>query len=322
VLVINNACNLRCRYCFGEYHSRSGNQDYSTAELKHLIDELHAQGTVYMIVHGGETLLRPDIGEIVSYIKQKGIYINLITNGFLLEKKIDEVKAVDGLCISLDGREENNDLVRGAGSFKAALNAIDLIKRMKIPLRVQATLTKYTRHDIGYLCDLAREKQFHLEFSLLFHSTPGMQDLILGDQDTRDVLREIIDYKKRGYPIFTSLRALNLALAWPYPYEKVYLTDADNPPGFHPGKCYFSRHLVTIDADGRMFPCFSLNNTFDALNVKSAGVSSAFEQCSAGKECRFCSSLSHIDWNIMLSLSPGFLMEQVKLHLRELFGRY
>ena len=82
VLVVNNRCNLNCNYCFGDYGNRR-DTDYTTEELVKIIDDLYDLGTRYMIVHGGETLLRKDIGYIVNYIKNKGIYVGFLTNGIL-----------------------------------------------------------------------------------------------------------------------------------------------------------------------------------------------------------------------------------------------
>ena len=128
VLVVNNRCNLNCNYCFGDYGNRR-DTDYTTEELVKIIDDLYDLGTRYMIVHGGETLLRKDIGYIVNYIKNKGIYVGFITNGILLQKKIDEIRNVDSLCISLDGRMEGNDLNRGKGAFEALLMRLNWLQR-------------------------------------------------------------------------------------------------------------------------------------------------------------------------------------------------
>lgn len=320
VLVVNNACNLRCKYCFGQYHGRSSKDDFSTNGLKAIIDDLHANGTIYMTIHGGETLLRKDIGEIVRYIKSKGIYLNLITNGVLLRNKMDEIRGVDSICISVDGREENNDSIRGKGSFKAAMDAVEVVKAEGIPLRVQSTLSKYTRGDIAYLAALAREKRFSLEFSLLYQSTLDIQDLIMDDGEIRNVLREIIDLKKRGYPVFTSFRTLDLALQWPFHYDHTSLTREELSKKLKPIPCSFSRHKIHIDADGRVFPCFSTMYAFNGLNVRNVSVKKAFRHLYENNSCVLCPHLTNNDWNFMMTLSPGFLYQQVRLHLKELLN--
>jgi MoaA/NifB/PqqE/SkfB family radical SAM enzyme len=320
VLTVNNACNLSCRYCFGGYCERSSSDDFTTEELKSIIDDLKRNGTIYLTVHGGETLLRHDIGEIIRHIKGRGIYVNLITNGVLVKKRLHEISDIDGACVSLDGREENNDYVRGKGSFRSAMTAIGLFKAAGIPLRVHATLTKYTRNDISYLAGLSREKGFHLEFSLLFKSTPDIRSLMLSDAETRDALREIIGLKKEGYPIFTSLRSLNLALNWPYSYEKTTLSNCELKDGLKPIPCCYKRHKFTIDANGMSFPCFPLNKEFKGLDVRAVGVKKAFENVVRNTECVLCPFLTQNDWSYMMTLDPMMLLEQARLQVKELVG--
>jgi MoaA/NifB/PqqE/SkfB family radical SAM enzyme len=140
-LVVNNRCDFNCSYCFGSYHQRR-TKDYTTDELKQLIDKLYDMGTRYLNFHGGEALLRRDIGEIIDYVKQKGMYCCLITNGSLLHKKLDQVRIVDNLTISFDGAKENNDLNRGEGTYDKALSAIKLAIQEKIPLREKCQVYK------------------------------------------------------------------------------------------------------------------------------------------------------------------------------------
>ena len=318
VLVVNNACNFKCKYCFGAYHERKASEDFTTKELKGIIDDLHRNGTVYATVHGGETLLREDIGEIVRYMKSKGWCINLITNGTLLPKKIEEIKMVDGLCISLDGREENNDLNRGKGAYAKAIRAIKLVKEYDIPLRVQSTLTKYTKGDIRYMAELAKEYIFNLEFSILFPSTPEMEELSLTNDEIRSAITEIIKVKKEGFPIFITDETLDLALNWPVSFKTPTLTLKDLPPGVKPIPCGYSRHKFTIDANGRTFPCFPLMDTFDALNIKEVGVKKAFEHVVKNTKCVLCPFLTQNDWNFMMALRPKVLFNQISVHLKEL----
>lgn len=322
VLVVNNTCNFRCKYCFGSYHRRSADDDFTTEELKAIIDDLDSNGTLYATVHGGETLLRKDIGEIVRYMKAKGWCVNLITNGTLLPQKIDEIRMVDGLCISLDGREENNDLNRGQGAYKKAMDAIGAAGERGIPLRVQSTLTRYTVGDIRYMAELAAELGFHLEFSILFPSTPAMAELSLQDGEVRSAIQEIIKVKREGMPVFISDESLNLALHWPVSFSTPTLRKADLPAGVKPIPCGYTRHKFTIDADGRAFPCFPLMETFDALNVKEVGVKRAFDHVVQDTDCVLCPFLTQNDWSFMMTLSLPFLLNQVKLHLKEVFHKF
>ncbi|MDP2923278.1 MAG: radical SAM protein, partial [Candidatus Omnitrophota bacterium] len=109
VLVTNEQCNLKCTYCYGNYGQRDKYENYSTRYLLKIIDELKELGTRLLTLHGGESLLRRDIGEVINYAKLRGFYISLNTNGYLIPNKIKELICIDNIILSLDGREENND---------------------------------------------------------------------------------------------------------------------------------------------------------------------------------------------------------------------
>lgn len=307
VLVVTNKCNLNCKYCFGGYAYRK-TPDYSTGELKDLIGRLHSMGTRYLNIHGGETLLRDDIGEIVRYIKDKGIYCCLITNGILLQEKINEIRQVDNLTISLDGSQENNDKNRGRGSFDKALEAVKLAKKEKIPLRVSATLTKYTMSDIGYLANLANQMKFSLYFSILFKALTQAKDCEMTDLEIRQAMGEIIEYKKRGFPIFTSFQAAEYAKNWPFNHNQRHFLERQQlsclPKDFKIIPCYYSKLKFTIEANGYVYPCFLLGDTdkFKPLNWREVGIDRAIEHVRKTNDCVTCPALTQNDHNLLLGL--------------------
>ncbi|MFH1305343.1 MAG: radical SAM protein, partial [Candidatus Omnitrophota bacterium] len=198
---MTDRCNLRCRYCEGHFSGRQI-KDLTMDEIRKIIDECKELGACHFIIHGGEILLRNDIGKIVDYLKEKDLYVDLATNGALLPDKINEIKNVDSLCISLDGREENNDFTRGKGSYLAAMRAIEAARAEGIKLSVHATLTKINLGDIEYLCEQARRMGYYQQFSLLLKPLRQFQnELVLNDEEIRTVLRQIIGFKRKGYPV-------------------------------------------------------------------------------------------------------------------------
>ena len=319
VLVVNNRCNLNCNYCFGDYGNRR-DTDYTTEELVKIIDDLYDLGTRYMIVHGGETLLRKDIGYIVNYIKNKGIYVGFITNGILLQKKIDEIRNVDSLCISLDGRMEGNDLNRGKGAFEAAFNAIKLASKEKFRLRVSATLTHNTMNDIEYLAKLAKEYKFQLYFSILYKPLKRALDMAMSESEIRKALKDIAYYKKQGYPIFTSYQCLEYSMSWPFDYnEKHHASAKELPNGFKKIDCYYGRSKFIVEANGFVYPCFPLNEEFKALNLKEVGVAKAIEHVRKTITCVACPHLSNTDYNLLLGISARQMLYLVGMQLKEVF---
>lgn len=319
VIVINNHCNWKCVYCFGDYPDRH-DVDYTTDELKYLIDELYNMGIRYVNLHGGETLLRNDIGEISNHVKNKGMYLCLITNGSLFPDKLDDVKNADNVTISLDGSRENNDINRGEGSYDTALEAITHLKRQNIPVRVSATLTRSSMHDVEFLSKLAHEKNFNLFFSILFKPLKKAQHLQMSDDEIRAATKEIQRCKAMGYPVFTSEPVLQATYEWPFSFNEIHhVTEEEIPASYRPFHipCYYSRTKFTIEADGYIYPCFlTTDGSFNPKNWKEVGVDKAIHHVQETNTCRACPAMSQNDHNLLLGLDArqvGYvIIDQIK----------
>ncbi len=80
-LIVTRRCNLSCGYCV-EYDKVS--PPVPLATLKARIDKLAELRTVIVTLTGGETLLHPDIIELVRYVHDRGMVPALNTNAYLL----------------------------------------------------------------------------------------------------------------------------------------------------------------------------------------------------------------------------------------------
>ena len=95
-------CNLSCAYC-NEYDDFSDPVPLEEMYLR--IDKLAALGTTLITISGGETLLHPQLDDIISRIRSHGIISGLITNGYLLTpQRIQQLNdaGLDHLQISID----------------------------------------------------------------------------------------------------------------------------------------------------------------------------------------------------------------------------
>ena len=95
-------CNLSCAYC-NEYDDVSKPIPIET--MKQRIDDLHRLGTTIVTISGGEPILHPDLDELISYIRSKGIITGMITNGYLLTAdRIQRLNraGLDHMQISID----------------------------------------------------------------------------------------------------------------------------------------------------------------------------------------------------------------------------
>jgi MoaA/NifB/PqqE/SkfB family radical SAM enzyme len=90
---ITDKCNLNCSFCFNK-----NNGDPSLSQIKKIIDNVCLSGVNAIRLTGGEPFLRKDLTKIVSYAKEKGLYVIVNTNGTLLRN--GPLKYIDHILIS------------------------------------------------------------------------------------------------------------------------------------------------------------------------------------------------------------------------------
>jgi len=307
-LSITDKCNLRCSYCYARYHDR-GYADLPLESLGKIIDELARLGTKRVNLVGGEPLLRGDVTDIIDRIRSHGMKTAMTSNGYLVPAKIDTVKKLDLICISLDGGKEAHDKCRGPGSFEAAMKAVETARAEGIPLQVAAVITKYNINSIDQLMAMGRKYGFAIGFATLINQTQGgvkvPPEMIPSDSEYRDVLGHIIDLKKRGYPVLFSAASLSYARDWPYSYSVDKVMD----PAGRPFRiaCNAGKYFAIIDTNGDIYPCPSLVGVIKPLNAVTDGVERAFKHINS-HGCRACHIPCQNEFNLLYSLNPRVIL--------------
>jgi MoaA/NifB/PqqE/SkfB family radical SAM enzyme len=76
-------CNLACGYC-NEYDKVS--EPVQLDLMKERLDRLASFGTSVITISGGEPMLHPQIYEIISHIRSRGMMAGLISNGYYMSR--------------------------------------------------------------------------------------------------------------------------------------------------------------------------------------------------------------------------------------------
>jgi radical SAM protein with 4Fe4S-binding SPASM domain len=135
-------------------------------DWKKIIDEVSAAGNTFVLLRGGEPFLFPGIMDLIRYIKSKGMFTAIDTNGTVLTKYADDlVKTGDvHLTISVDGTREVHDEVRGfPGTYDKIKENILAIREAEkregntISLSLNFTISGYNYHVLGQMPGVARE---------------------------------------------------------------------------------------------------------------------------------------------------------------------
>lgn len=131
-------CNLRCKMCPQDNHPsfrqeivQKGEADIK--ELQKMIDDISPFRPIIM-VSGGELFLHPSWFDFLSYVKAKGLYCSIGTNGTFLERDASELVniGVDEISVSVDGPELIHDEIRGfPGTYAAIIRGIQHLMEEK-----------------------------------------------------------------------------------------------------------------------------------------------------------------------------------------------
>ena len=133
-------CNLDCRHC---YHVLLSDNVMETFEVKRVLDELAALGTLEVTFTGGEPLLRRDFVEIVQYaVETAGFSVKVFSNlTLLVEETADALAAlplnsVETTILGPDA-ESHDALARVSGAFDKTVAAIRMLKERGVRINAK-----------------------------------------------------------------------------------------------------------------------------------------------------------------------------------------
>jgi hopanoid biosynthesis associated radical SAM protein HpnH len=140
-----HACNLTCTGCgrIREYE-QTISQRVPLEECLAAVDEC---GAPIVSICGGEPMMYPQIGELVSGILERSRQIFLCTNGMFLKRRIHEFRPDQRFFfnVHLDGMEKTHDLaVEREGVFREAVEGIKIAKAAGFLVCTNTTVYKET----------------------------------------------------------------------------------------------------------------------------------------------------------------------------------
>lgn len=317
---ITDKCNLKCTYCYSNFYKRR-NPDISKEQIFRIVKAFDEMGVMEVSLIGGEPFLHPDFPAIVDYIKSRGLFCSAVTNGYYLQKHAQTVKKLDMICISIDGPESMNDITRGQGSYRKAVEGLAFLKELNINRSIRATLQKHNLDCIEDMMNLAEQYDAMLNFGLLFPQSSEQGEVKIISKETPDdmacrkALQKIIDLKKK-YPrrFFNSLTNFYNALNWPTSYTRFFLFENELKefPEFKAIPCFGGRSFTTVDTDGKLYPCTNLIGYYDAPDVLTMDVKEAWHSIQ-DHTCAACFYLSSVEKNLVSNFNVDALLNLIKV---------
>ena len=168
---LTRRCPLECKHCYNnlpmaDAAARTG--ELTFAEYRRLLDELVAEGCLWICFTGGEIFARADFLDIYAYAKNKGFLITLFTNGTMVTERIANFLAEwrpFAIEITLYGatKETYEALTQIPGSYAKCMRGIRLLKERNLPLKLKTVPTTINRHEVFEMKRMA-EQDLGVEF--------------------------------------------------------------------------------------------------------------------------------------------------------------
>ncbi|BCN29480.1 radical SAM protein [Anaeromicropila herbilytica] len=172
---ITSYCNLYCKGCYARANNSCSDHNtdslLSSSEWDKIFMEAEKLGISFILLAGGEPLLRNDVIEVASHYKN--IIFPIFTNGTLINdiyiKHFDKYRNLIPV-ISIEGNQQYTDSRRGNGVYEKLIKVMDDLKERKILYGASITVTKVNLNEVTdqtFLTELSKrgcKVVFYIEY--------------------------------------------------------------------------------------------------------------------------------------------------------------
>jgi MoaA/NifB/PqqE/SkfB family radical SAM enzyme len=253
---ITERCNLHCKGCYAQSLHNLTDPEMGPEKMRDTIRQARELGVSFMIMAGGEPLVRREILDIIR--EYRDVIFFVFTNGTMIDAKLaDSLKRLPNLVpiISLEGGRAETDLRRGSGVFQSLTGVIRRLKDRHIFFGTSITLTSSNFNvitDRQFIRDIHRSGCrlfFFIEYTPIDAATAAWE---VTDEQRKIMVERVAAFRKEFPALFVNL--------------------PDDEKEF--GGCLSSgRGFVHISAQGNVEPCpfapYSDTNIRD-LSLKDA----------------------------------------------------
>ena len=302
---LTHRCNGRCLYC--DSRSATG-EEMSLGDALSLVDQIADADAHWLHLTGGEPLLCEHVGRIIQRAKDRGLKITLGSNGTFVPDRLNDLRPLDALSLSLDGREEAHDALRGSGSYRATIHAAEAARDAGIVLKFSTVLSAGNLDEIDEVLHVAEHFRATASFQPATEQTlwshkenPEMPPI----EDYRGAIRRLIRLKRDGAPVANSVAALEHLEKWPEPTHAA---------------CVGGMIFCRIMPDGEVLPCLRTHEgPRQSNNALEFGFERAFRRVDT-VWCYNCWAANLVELSMLLQLKPDVWLSRASTAVFERVG--
>jgi len=263
-------CNLRCKMCYVSLdaaQAKKQGRELTAAEWVDLGRKSADAGTLYLLLTGGEPLIRPDFKKIYIELSKMGFIITLNTNATLMSDEYFELFSKyppTAVAVTLYGASpETYEKVCGnAAGFEKTISGLEMFAKIPTNIEVRTTFIKDNMKELEQVREISKRftKRFAINY-LVFGSTRVEASGAAACRMTPDECLELDMANHRYYanldesekePVDPEVEAFFKSLS----------PDRDFGMQLPPEiiSCLATKSMYWISWDGKMLPC----GTFDS----------------------------------------------------------
>jgi MoaA/NifB/PqqE/SkfB family radical SAM enzyme len=284
---VNLRCNSACGYC--DLPLNVGRYEMTREEIQSVFSWLYRDGVRFVLVQGGEPLLRRDMPEILEDFSMIGFHLTLITNGTKITASLVERLSRLSLAISvsLDTLDrERYRQIRGADQLEQVLEGIALLKDFTHPKFLTCIVSEVNRAETPAVVRFARKQGF-LPVVGAYHWNVGTY----GRPD------ELLMYdRSSAAAVFSGL--LDDELIPPGYLRKFVEDNVSWLRGQKLEPCDAGRYSIAIDASGNVSPCLAFPSVGNLLESSLSEILECFDRDTI-KTCSENSSCNRLDGRVV-----------------------
>lgn len=166
---ITGKCNFSCRMCYvhNELCNTAKKEELPASWWIDIGRQAVEAGMVFLLITGGEPLLRDDFSEIYKALHEMGLIISINTNGFLLSGAIRELFGKyppNRINVSLYGSDNDTyEKFTGVRGFDTVIANIKATREMGIDVSLNCSITPDNRVDMKNIYKVANDLGLHIK---------------------------------------------------------------------------------------------------------------------------------------------------------------
>ena len=150
---ITDRCNERCVHCYIPNQTKDTGRTLPKDKVKDLMRQFRNMGGLRLILSGGETLLHPNLIELLQYGRRLDLMLFLHTNLLILTEKqaqeLGNLKMFNVQVSLYSDKADVHDAVTGRkGSFAQTIHGLELLVKYHVPVTISCPIMRQNAHTI------------------------------------------------------------------------------------------------------------------------------------------------------------------------------